>query len=200
MKKLLMLVTISLFYLIGKTQTQHPQTPHVEFGVKAGLNVAGLHSSAANNLDSRASVYAGGLAHIHLSKHIAIQPEVVYSGQGAKQNVGDGNYVLRLNYINVPVLLQYMIADGFRLQTGPQLGLLTNAKAKTGNITTGVKSDYTSADFAWSVGAGYLTHSGLGVDARYNIGINNINNTGNYSQNKLQNRVFQIGLFYQFMH
>jgi hypothetical protein len=34
---------------------------------------------------------------------------------------------LRLNYINVPVL-QYMFGDGFRLQTGPQLGILTNAK------------------------------------------------------------------------
>ena len=195
-----MLMTVSLVYLVGKAQTSHAQTPHVEFGLKAGLNVAGLHSSATDNLDSRASAYAGVLAHIHLSKHIAVQPEVLYSGQGAKQDIGDGSYALRLNYINVPVLFQYMFGDGFRLQTGPQLGILTNAKAKSGNTTTGVKSNFTSADFAWSVGAGYLTHSGVGVDARYNIGINNINNTGDYNRNKLQNRVFQVGLFYQFIH
>jgi len=190
-----MLTGIILFYLIGKAQA-----PHVEFGVKGGLNVADLHSSATNNLNSRASVFAGGLAHIHLSKYIAVQPELVYSSQGTKQDIGDGSYTLRLNYINVPVIFQYMIADGLRLQTGPQLGFLAGAKLKSGNTITDVKSDYTSADFAWSIGAGYLTHSGVGLDARYNLGITNINNTGDYNNNKLQNRVFQVGLFYQFMH
>jgi len=194
MKKLLLATVVSLVYLIGKAQT-HTQPP-VEFGLKGGLNVSNLHSSTYNNLDARVSAYGGGLAHIHLSRHIAIQPEIVYSSQGIKQDAGDGNYTLRLNYINVPVLFQYMIGDGFRLETGPQAGFLVGAKQKSGDITKDVKADYTAGDFSWVLGAGYLTHSGLGFDARYNIGINNINNTSD--PNKLQNRVFQLGLFYQF--
>lgn len=196
-----MVMAVSLCYLIGRTQTTHTaQTPHVEFGLKAGVNVSDLHSSSTNNLDPRVSAHAGGLAHIHLSKYIAVQPEILYSSQGIKQDVGDGSYTLRLNYINVPVLFQYMIADGFRLETGPQAGFLVGAKLKSGDNTTNVKSNYTSGDFSWAFGAGYLTHSGLGIDARYNIGINNINNTNGQDNNKLQNRVFQVGLFYQFLH
>ena len=194
-----MVIAVSFCYLIGKSQTTHnAQTPHVEFGLKGGLNVSDLHSSN-NNLDARFSAFGGGLAHIHLSKYIAVQPEIVYSSQGIRQDVGDGDYTLRLNYINVPVLFQYMVGDGFRLETGPQAGLLVGAKLKTGDITRNVKSDYTSGDFSWVFGAGYLTHSGLGFDARYNIGINNINYSGQL-ENRLQNRVFQVGLFYQFMH
>jgi hypothetical protein len=91
-----------------------------------------------------------------------------------------------------------MFDNGFRLETGPQLGLLASAKLKSGGTITNVMSDFTTGDFSWSFGASYLTHSGLGVDARYNLGINNINNTG--GTEKLQNRVFQAGLFYQFGH
>jgi hypothetical protein len=193
MKKLLFIVIVGLIGLVNKVNAQN-----AEFGLKAGLNVAGLHFTGSSNLDSRASVYVGGLAHIHVSKYWAVQPELVYSCQGAKQNFDGREVTYRLNYVTLPVLLQYMFDNGFRLQTGPQLGLLASAKRKSGGTITDIKNDYTTADFSWSFGASYLTNSGIGIDARYNLGINNINNTG--SNDKLQNRVFQVGLFYQFKH
>jgi hypothetical protein len=193
MKRLLLIVTAGIFGFVTKSQSQN-----TEFGLKGGLNISDLHSNATNDLNSRASVYVGGFAHMHLSKYFAIQPELVYSCQGATLNADGGDITWRLNYINIPVLLQYMFCDGFRLQTGPQLGLLSSAKRKAGGTITDIRNEYTSGDFSWSFGAGYLTHSGVGIDLRYNVGINNINNTG--SADKLQNRVFQAGLFYQFRH
>ena len=191
MKKIKFMAIAGLIFMIGKSQAQT-----TEFGLKGGLNISGLHSTATNSLDARTSVYIGGLAHIHLSKYLAVQPELNYSCQGATQNSDAGDLTWRLNYVELPVLLQYMFDNGFRLQTGPQLGLLASAKLKSGGTMTSIKNDFTTGDFSWSFGAGYLTHSGLGFDARYNLGINNINNTG--SNDKLQNRVFQLGLFYQF--
>ncbi len=192
MKKISGLVFIGLLCFVATLKAQH-----VEFGVKGGLNVSTFHSSKGDDVNSRASVYAGGLAHIHLSRHIAIQPELVYSSQGAKQDIGDNNYTWRLNYINVPVLFQYMVDNGLRFETGPQLGLLAGARVKSGGTLTDIKSSYTTADFSWGIGAGYLfVPTGLGIDARYNFGLNNIDNTG--SADKLYNRVFQVGLFYQF--
>lgn len=190
MKTVSFSLIVGLFCFALRTNAQH-----VEFGLKGGLNVSDIHSNS-NNYDARASVYGGGLAHIHLSKHFALQPELVYSSQGMKTSTADASYVLRLNYINLPFLFQYMIGDGFRFQTGPQVGLLAAAKLKSGGTTTDVKSDYTTGDFSWVLGASYLTPAGIGVDARYNLGINNINNTGSNAQ--LYNRVFQLGLFYQF--
>lgn len=193
MKKLVFMLGCAL----GICSIAGAQSPHTEFGIKGGLNISDLHSSTDYDYNSKASFNLGLLAHIHLTKEIAVQPEVLYSGQGVNYSVGNTEHHANINYINIPVLLQYMIADGFRLQTGPQLGLLLSAKDKAGNVSIENKSAYRTADFGWTVGAGYLTSSGLGVDARYNFGITDITLSNN---EKLQNRVFQVGLFYQFKH
>jgi len=164
---------------------------HVEYGIKGGVNFANINDDAAdNNADGKTGFHLGGLAHIHLSRAWAIQPEIVYSTQGAEY----GNSKLKLNYINVPVLAQYMFADGFRLQTGPQLGILTTSEWKNGNTETDV-DNLSNADFSWSFGASYVSHSGLGVDARYNLGLTDVSKS---NTTDLQNRVWQLGLFYQF--
>ena len=59
------------------------------FGIKGGLNVSTL-SDKNDELGSRIGYHAGLLAHVHLSRQIAIQPEIVYSSQGAKYTVADG--------------------------------------------------------------------------------------------------------------
>ncbi len=193
MKKILIIAFAILLFVVSKSGAQN-----AEFGLKAGLNVTGLHNNFTNSLDARTSVLVGGLVHVHLNKKFAIQPELSYSCQGATQNSHGGETTWRLNYVVLPVFLQYMFDNGFRLETGPQFGLLASAKGKSGGTITDVKNNYTSGDFSWSIGAGYLTPAGFGIDARYNVGINNIYNLG--SANKLQNRVFQIGFFYQFKH
>jgi hypothetical protein len=87
-----------------------------------------------------------------------------------------------------------MFGDGFRVQTGPQVGLLLNAKSEHNNAEADIDNNYKKGDFAWTFGAGYLSHSGLGVDVRYNLGISNISKT----TPDVMNRVWQFGLFYQF--
>jgi maltoporin len=164
------------------------------FGLKAGLNSNSVKISNGEDYDSKTGFHVGGLAHIHVTRHFAVQPEIVYSTQGGKD--GD-DFKFKLNYINVPVLAQYMFDEGFRLQTGPQLGFLTTAKTKTGDLEVNRKDELSSIDFSWAFGASYLCRQGLGIDARYNLGINNISEDNSF---EARNRVFQVGLFYQFMH
>jgi hypothetical protein len=166
---------------------------HVEYGIKGGVNFANLKDDAADNsADSKTGFHVGGLAHIHLTRAFAIQPEIVYSTQGAEYSTGK----LKLNYINVPVLAQYMFGNGFRIQTGPQLGILTTSEFKSGHTETDV-DNYRKVDFGWTLGASYLTDMGIGIDGRYNFGLTDVtkSNTTDY-----QNRVWQVGLFYQFKH
>jgi hypothetical protein len=170
-----------------------------KFGLKAGLNISSLSNVPNVNWNSRLGLNAGGLAHIHLSPQWALQPEVLFSGQGAKYTVGANNdeHDLILNYINIPLQLQYMFDNGFRLQTGPQLGFLIDVKDKLNGQETGffTSDDFKSTDFSWTFGLGYLTYSGFGVDGRYNLGLSNNNNAGT---NSLKNNVIQIGVFYMF--
>lgn len=168
-----------------------------EFGLKGGLNISTLNNNAVGaSWNSRLGVHAGGLVHIHLSPEWAIQPEVLYSGQGAKYTINQGEeHNLNLDYINIPLMVQYMFDNGFRLQTGPQLGFLINVKDKLNGQQTNffTSQDFKSTDVAWSFGLGYLTYSGFGVDGRYNLGLTNINKNGT---NTLKNNALQIGVFY----
>lgn len=166
------------------------------FGLKAGLNIASLSVDEGEDYDSKVGLHLGGLAHIHVSQHFAVQPELVFSMQGGESDNDD--FKFKLNYINVPVMLQYMTNDGFRLQTGPQFGFLVGAETKIGNIEVDVKDELNSFDFSWAIGAGYLFPSGWGIDARYNFGLTNIEEDDDVVETR--NRVFQVGLFYQFMH
>jgi Outer membrane protein beta-barrel domain len=187
MKKLLLVgVLLTTVTILG-----YSQTPNVQFGLKAGVNVANLDVSGGSDFDSRTSFHVGGLAHIHLSKHFAVQPELYYSGQGGKNSDG----TLKTDFINLPVLLQYMAGTGFRLQTGPQVGFLTRAEFEEGNVEVDVKDGYEPVDFSWVFGASYIFPSRLGFDARYNLGITNIRES---SSPDYKNRVFAIGMFYQF--
>jgi hypothetical protein len=166
------------------------------FGLKGGLNIASLSVDEGEDYDSRVGLHLGGLAHIHITQHFAVQPELVFSMQGGESDNDD--FKFKLNYINVPVMLQYMTSDGFRIQTGPQFGFLVGAETKIGDVEIDVKDELNSFDFAWSIGAGYLFQSGWGIDARYNFSLTNIEEDDDVVETR--NRVFQFGLFYQFMH
>lgn len=187
MKKIVLIFS-TVFFASFLAQSQTTQ-----FGIKAGLNIASLDVKEADNYDSKAAGHVGVLAHIHISDHFAVQPELVYSMQGGKAE----NHKLQMNYVNIPVLAQYM-SQGFRIQTGPQLGILTSAERKEGELDIDVNDRLNTLDFSWSFGVGYLSPTGLGIDARYNHGISNVNEE---SENSVaRNRVLQVGLFYQFMN
>lgn len=166
----------------------------INIGIKGGLN---LYNIAGSDLfKSKAGINFGLLGHIHLNEQFALQPEIFYSGQGAK--FGNTDYKLKSDYINVPVLLQYMFDNGFRLQAGPQVGFLVNAKSRIDNVKTDVKNDFKNIDLGLSLGVSYIhPATGFGVDARYNHGLTNINAFG---PSELKNRGFQLGLFYLFRH
>jgi hypothetical protein len=172
-----------------------------KFGLKGGLNVSTLNYSDATNADWRTGFHLGGLAHIHITPSFSLQPEVYYSSQGGKipNPFGSGEMNLNLSYINVPVLLQYNFANGFRLQGGPQVGFLVGVSDKVNDVELHRLStdNFKSVDVSLPLGISYLGYSGLGVDARYNIGLTNISKS---STPTIKNSVFQVGAFYLFDH
>lgn len=189
MKKTMLFVA-ALFFMIGATTAQK----RVYFGVKGGLNASSLSSSGATQ---KLGFNAGALMHIHTNSNAwGIQPELIYSLEGAKIPVIGNNDKANLNlsYLNVPVLVQYMWDNGFRVEAGPQFGFLVGAKSKLGSSNIDVKDNYNTFNFSVPVGLGYLTRSGLGFDARYNIGVSNINK----GSGTLRANTFQFGIFYQF--
>jgi hypothetical protein len=186
------LIAFITYLMIGTTAMA--QDHHANIGIKGGLNLYNINGNGGSDLKS--GLHLGLLSHIHLTKQFAFQPEIMYSAQGTKLSGSDNS--LNLDYINIPLLFQYMFDNGFRLQAGPQVGFLVNAKSKSGNTTVNVKDGYNALDLALSIGGSYVfTDTGFGLDARYNHGLSNIYDASAFNAT---NRGFQLGVFYLFGH
>ncbi len=186
MKLKLLLLALCILEISAVAQV-HP-------GIKVGGNIADLHGDESG-AHSKVGLHVGVLAHIHLSDEFALQPELVYSRQGVKSRVSGNDVSLHLDYLNLPVLIQYMFSNGFRIQTGPQFGFMLSAEAQSGNQSQDVKNQYNSIDLSLPVGVGYIADSGFGVDLRYVVGLSNVSEN---DDNKVTNGVLQLGVFYQF--
>ena len=191
MKKISLLV-------IGFTSAIFSFAQSAKFGVKAGANISTLKIEDFDDNDSRIGLHAGLFAHIHLNPQWAVQPEVVYSAEGGKLRnvVTQGDEVTFKNdYVNIPVMLQYMFDNGFRLEAGPQLGLLVSSKAEDDDGNEDDADDtFKSTNVSLGFGLNYLSQSGFGVGGRYNLGLSNIAE----GSGDVKGRVFQISLFYMF--
>lgn len=191
--KIFLNICLAILFMKGTSNAQH-----VNIGIKAGLNVYNISSSDNSNYDPKLGVHFGLIGHIHRSDYFAIQPEIIFSMQGAKYSAGGLDYKTNLNYINIPVMFQYMFENGFRLEAGPQLGILVSAKNIVNDTDNNIKDQVKTFDFGVGLGVSYVhVSSGFGVDARYNIGLSNINDNGT---EKLRNAGIQFGVFYLFNH
>lgn len=197
MKKLFFVIALAAIGFISNAQ--------VRFGGKLGGNfyTLGGDDVEGSDIKSKIGFHFGFLANIPVSGHFSVQPELVYSIQGAKaENVNgvSGDRInFNLNYINVPVLLQFTSDGGFYGEFGPQVGFLMSAKrdfkigATSGDID--IKDDLKGIDFSLALGTGYKCNNGFGAGARYNLGLSNLNDD---NSGDLKNRGFQVGVFYMF--
>jgi hypothetical protein len=186
--------------IAGIAGAQHSDSPrgHVNFGIKGGINLYDVHHDNSTKYNMATGYHFGFLGHIHFNRQFAFQPEIILSNQGARYTDENVNTRYILDYINIPVMFQYMFDNGFRLQAGPQVGFLINAKSKINNNVTNIKDAYNPIDFGLSIGASYVfPPTGFGIDARFNLGLTDINQDNSvYSTN----RGLQLGIFYIFGH
>ncbi|WP_291118202.1 porin family protein [Flavobacterium sp. UBA6135] len=178
MKKFM--ICFMALFVFGWTQAQEQEPV---FGFKSGANFSNFSGDA--DADMRTGYYFGFLADFSISEKFHLQPEVLYSIEG-----GDGDVDLGINYIKVPVMAKYYVAEGFSLQAGPYLSVLTST----------VESDFKDAlktlDYGLGFGLGYEFKNGLLIDGRFNLGLANIYDGEGAAS--VQNTAIQVGLGYRF--
>nr|WP_315028277.1 porin family protein [uncultured Chryseobacterium sp.] len=210
-----------------KTNSPSP----ISFGIKAGLNASFYNSTSDNNgFDNNEKLKpgfnAGVFVNIPVAEKFSIQPELLFSQMGSKttenfrySSGGNGfasevNYKTTLNYLVLPVMVQYHILPQLYVEAGPEFGLLLGGKMKgdqtsietsgnksysyTEHFSNKIKKDfYNTFNFGIGIGAGYYFAQNLAATARFTAGL-----TGIYkdspSDSKIRNNAFQIGLAYQF--
>jgi len=198
--------------LFAQNENTTPMASAVRFGIKAGANLSKLRPSqvpagtdVSTNLHT--SIAGGFLVNIPVGTGgLAVQPEVLYNGQGSKMNVktsGLGGTTLKyeqdLSYLSVPVMLQFKTTSGLYFELGPQASFLLKANQEGQGFDNDNKDDFENFEFAGNAGLGYMTRVGLGIGARYSHGFSNVLNNETPNEDvKLRHSVINIGLFYHF--
>src|SRR5688572_29673515 len=96
LKKIMKLYLIAVMSAILITGTA---TAQVHLGIKGGVNLYNVPNSNDIKYDMKLGLHMGLLAHIHVAKHFALQPEVVFSTQGATYSASGTDARLKLDYI-----------------------------------------------------------------------------------------------------
>ena len=190
----------------------------VTLGLKAGINRSDLsiHDADGENVDvkSKTGFVGGAYLQFGLGDVFAVQPEVLYSAQGAKQPVGDATLSLDLTYLSVPLLFMARIPAGDSpiwpiLYVGPVVSFEMDCKLKgeVDGSTTSVDCDggdeptnrTSGTDVGMTFGGGFDFFFGsirTQLDARYTIGLNNIDDTDSGSSVKNRGWSFTFGMGY----
>jgi hypothetical protein len=179
----------------------HCSAQKINFGVKAGLNMSMITGASNQIMSSSNGFHAGAFLEFKALGKIAIQPELLFSTQGAKFENDLSVSTTKMNYMMVPVMVKYYPIAGLFVEAGPQAGFLVTAKQDVENKITSANSsedikDKTKAfDMSANVGVGYDILDKVVIQVRYCIGLTN---TSTVDTVNTKNGVFQMSLGYKF--
>ena len=214
MRKIALLIALTIF---GLTQANAQN-----FGFKGGYNYSSFNGEVAkdNTLKGLSGFYVGALLELPLGDVLSLQPEVIYSRQGAAWEkdynipiLGKGSLKndLRLDYLNIPVMAKVNLGPLF-LQGGVQFGFLVG-KPETSSTVNGRrvteeldKDAYASFDFGVGAGLGVNLSEHFFIEARYTHSLTNALDPNNNSlknahisdDNNFKNAVLSLGLGVKF--
>lgn len=141
----------------------------------------GVSSSQVSGDDlagfNKAGLTAGLFSSVLFSKKWTAQFELLFIQKGSKYvahpDLGDPNYYrLQLNYLEVPVLLQYHYKR-FTFEAGPGFGYLINYKEEDESGDIGDYRPFNKSEISYHLGINYQIHH-LGVNVRYSNSISSI--------------------------
>jgi len=191
MKTKILLIAAALIFSMGISAQFH-------IGVKAGANIIKVQGQSFKD-QFRYGYHLGGFMEIPISKKLTIQPEFLFNQFSTRldsnyRNIYDhilnppsGNSI-KLNYLSIPLLLEYKLAKFFRLQAGPQYGILIDQNR---TLLQNGGDAFKRGDLSMLAGA-ELQLLNFRITGRYTIGLSNINDIDN--QDKWKSQGFQVSL------
>ena len=171
--------------LVTSSIMVYAQAP--KFGFKAGVNLNNVSSNDEElneELAGRTSIHLGVITDFKMSKSLSFQPQLLFSGRGAKVAHDDHSDVYAFNSLEIPLNFTYRknAAKGVFLGVGPSLGY---------NLSGKVKGDHDSEDIEFGSAEGEIKRFDLGLNAilgyqfsnKYFVSTNYSSGLSNWSNN-----------------
>jgi len=184
MKKIVLMAVMALASMSAFAQAA-PGTFTLQ--PKMSFNVADM--SGKNWIsDPRLGVAAGVEGEYQITDMFSMSLGAMYSMQGSKvlNDYDYGDYTIKMDYINVPLLANVYFVRNLAVKTGVQFGFLVND-----NLSDVPKK----FDVSIPIGVSY-EYRGFVFDLRYNWGLTDLFDDYDYAD--LKNSVFQFSLGYKF--
>ncbi len=188
-----MKVKLLLAVIITMT-TSAAFTQGFKVGIKGGADINKIDGKPFKSQFSY-GYQAGAFAQIGLTSKWGIQPEVLFSQTNIDtsenfSDIYDFNSVskVKLNYLKIPLLLNYSPNPFVTLQAGPQFSILMDQNS---SLTKNGKDAISKGDLTMLAGI-QLNISKIKIYGRYGVGLNNINDIDKQDKWKSQN--IQVGI------
>jgi hypothetical protein len=164
-------------------------------GLKAGLNIANQDyesSGASLSPDSRTGFHAGVYGVYMFSEQFGLQPELMYNQAGSTWDAVDEEIDVEMDYLSLPIIFRYQPFEILNIHIGPQLSYCLKAEGDGEDF----KDDAKDIEFAGVIGAGVEFPVGLGLSARYNLGLSDATDMRGVT---IKNNIFQVSVSYRIL-
>lgn len=170
MKKVLIVFTFLSFWLFS-----HTVSAQIQNAIVIGASASQIDGDKQGGFDKAGLVF-GGSSNFKITENLSFQPEILWLQKGSKADTFDiydpnAFYKWRLNYVSIPVLLNYKIQPKFTLQAGFTADFLIDAKVDAGSGFEDRTDDLQRFDLNYAGGIEYRISKALAANARYQYSV-----------------------------
>ncbi len=174
-------------------------------GILGGLSASEISGDRLEG-PNKAGFYLGAFVNRYFTHRSSIQMELDFIQKGSRENPDSSNayqsYLLRLNYIEMPVHYKYDFHEKGTLEAGLSLGVLIHQNEKVNDYEWWVSgSDFDKIDLSFNIGAYFTIIKNLRINVRYSNSILPVRphaGGATWRANKGQyNEVLSFVLFYE---
>ncbi len=175
MKKFIALLLLLTVSVVGA------QEKFLKFGIKGGVNFSNFSGDVEHiDFKTRSSYHIGALVEMRVFQNLSIQPELLYSVQGAKvESDVVGVDDIDFKYLTVPVMAKFYLNDKLGIEAGPQFAFLVDDNA-------GESLRSKSFDFSVAGGLFYDFNKSIFIQARYVAGMSEASKDADIKNTNIQ--------------
>ena len=187
-----------LLLLLGLVIFSQAAMAQFRLGIKGGVNMTKIDGKSFSE-EFETGYHLGGFAEIGLGKKFSIQPEVLFNQYNTRTDssfkdiyqVGPESFKdVQLNYLTIPIMLNYKLGSALSLQAGPQFGILMS---EDNNLLENGQDAFSKGEFSMAGGV-QLNLSNFRISGRYFVGLNNISDISDQEKWKNQGLQLSVGI------
>lgn len=196
-------IILTAIALLALSTNLQAQTWH--FGPKAGYAASWMPGTTINGDEQsilpHSSFYGGFLIDCYFGEMFYAEADIMYAGKGHSDKGGiDVRYSRQLNYLQMPLLFGVSFADDqATVAIGPEFGWLMSSTVKRMELP---KYKDTESCNRFNIALGlqleYMISDELGVDLKFDWGLNRTMKHYFDANDKGRNLSLQVGVCYKF--